>query len=47
DNFYGFANSYRNNYIGWINNAKTVATRKKRIGEVVRRSYLNQKPGML
>jgi uncharacterized protein YdeI (YjbR/CyaY-like superfamily) len=44
-NFGSFATSYRNNYIGWINNAKTDATRQKRITEVVRRSAINQKPG--
>jgi uncharacterized protein YdeI (YjbR/CyaY-like superfamily) len=44
-NFYAFANSYRNMYIGWVNGAKTEATRKKRINEVVRRSRMNQKPG--
>ena len=47
ENFLQFANSYRNNYIGWINDAKTEPTRKRRIGEVVRRSRLNQKPGMM
>jgi uncharacterized protein YdeI (YjbR/CyaY-like superfamily) len=31
------ANSYRNMYISWVNTAKTGATRKKRIEEVVRR----------
>ena len=47
ENFLRFANSYRNNYIGWINDAKTEPTRKRRISEVVRRSRLNQKPGMM
>ena len=47
ENFLQFANSYRNNYIGWINDAKTAPTRKRRIGEVVRRSHLNRKPGMM
>jgi uncharacterized protein YdeI (YjbR/CyaY-like superfamily) len=45
DNFQNFANSYRNNYIGWINNSKTDFTRKKRINEVVKRSKANKKPG--
>lgn len=45
-NFQNFANSYRNMYIGWINSAKTEETRSKRIGEVVRRSIINKKPGM-
>jgi uncharacterized protein YdeI (YjbR/CyaY-like superfamily) len=47
DNFYAFANSYRNNYIGWLNSARTEATRKKRIEEIIRRSRRNIKPGML
>jgi uncharacterized protein YdeI (YjbR/CyaY-like superfamily) len=45
-NFSKFANSYRNMYIGWITGAKTEATRRKRIAEVIRRSALNLKPGM-
>jgi uncharacterized protein YdeI (YjbR/CyaY-like superfamily) len=44
-NFHNFANSYRNNYVGWINNAKSDLTRKRRILEVVERSRLNKKPG--
>ncbi|MFC1950937.1 YdeI family protein [Chloroflexota bacterium] len=44
-NFNNFAASYRNNYIGWINSAKTDATRTKRIAEVVRRAAMNRKPG--
>lgn len=46
-NFNGFANSYQNIYIGWITNAKREVTCKKRINDVVRRSALNQKPGMM
>ena len=46
NNFEGFANSYRNMYIGWINSAKTELTRKKRIVEVVKRSASNKKPGI-
>ena len=42
-NFRRFANTYRNIYIGWVNNARTDATRQKRIAEVVRRSTLNKK----
>ena len=45
ENFFNFANSYRNSYFGWINNAKTEKTRTRRIIEVVKRSYLDQKPG--
>ena len=46
NNFEKFANSYRNMYIGWVTGAKTEATRKKRIAEVVHRSALNKKPGI-
>jgi len=42
-NFNKFANSYRNMYILWVNNARTEANRKKRISEVVERSELNKK----
>lgn len=45
-NFTAFANSYRNTYIGWVNSAKTAATRQRRITEVVRRAELNRKPGI-
>ncbi|MHC4184168.1 MAG: YdeI/OmpD-associated family protein [Planctomycetota bacterium] len=45
-NFQRFANSYRNNYIGWINKAKSEETRKRRIWEVVGRSSINKKPGV-
>jgi uncharacterized protein YdeI (YjbR/CyaY-like superfamily) len=44
-NFQQFANTYRNMYIGWVTGAKTEATRKKRITEVVRRSLMKIKPG--
>lgn len=46
NNFKKFANSYRNMYIGWVENAKTNATRQKRILEVVKRSRDNKKPGI-
>jgi len=46
NNFQHFANSYRNMYIGWVKNAKTDETRKKRISEVVKRSLNNKKPGI-
>jgi uncharacterized protein YdeI (YjbR/CyaY-like superfamily) len=46
NNFYHFANSYRNMYIGWVKNAKTEETRKRRISEVVKRSLNNKKPGI-
>ncbi|MFH1101994.1 MAG: YdeI/OmpD-associated family protein [Methanobacteriota archaeon] len=45
-NFQAFANSYRNMYIGWVQNAKTDTTRKRRIREVVQRSLRNIKPGV-
>jgi uncharacterized protein YdeI (YjbR/CyaY-like superfamily) len=45
-NFEGFANSYRNMYVGWVIGAKTWETRRKRIAEVVRRSALNKKLGI-
>ncbi len=44
-NFDKFANTYRNMYIGWVTGARTAATRRKRITEVVRRSAQNLKPG--
>jgi len=44
-NFAEFAISYRNNYIGWINEAKSENTRRRRITEVVERSHLKIKPG--
>ena len=44
-NFRNFANSYRNNYIGWVLGAKSDATRNRRITEVVKRALMNKKPG--
>ena len=46
EHFNGFANSYRNMYIGWVQSAKTHETRLRRINEVVNRSALNKKPGI-
>ncbi len=46
NNFQHFANSYRNMYIFWVNDAKTEETRKKRIKEIVKWSLLNKKPGV-
>ena len=43
DNFQNFANSYRNMYIGWVNNAKTAETRAKRIEKIVNQSAQNKK----
>lgn len=45
-NFQNFANSYRNMYIYWIEDAKTELTRKRRIIEVVKRVANNKKPGI-
>lgn len=45
-NFRRFANSYRNTYIGWINDAKTEETRRRRIARVVERAQQNIKPGI-
>ena len=45
-NFNGFANSYRNMYVGWVVNAKREETRLRRIKEVVSRSFMNKKPGI-
>ena len=42
-NFNRFANSYRNLYIFWINQAKTLQTRQKRIETVVEKSLKNSK----
>ena len=46
-NFMNFANSYQNLYINWINDAKKVETRQRRIKEVIKRASKNQKPGMM
>lgn len=42
-NFKNFANSYKNRYIGWVRDAKTIETRKKRISKVVKNSFENKK----
>ena len=44
-NFKNFANSYRNNYIGWVLGAKSDETRSRRIAVVVKRASMNKKPG--
>jgi uncharacterized protein YdeI (YjbR/CyaY-like superfamily) len=46
-NFNNFAKSYQNMYIGWVDSAKRYETRKKRIKEVVKRSALNKKSGIM
>jgi uncharacterized protein YdeI (YjbR/CyaY-like superfamily) len=43
-NFQGFAPSYRRIYCGWVADAKTDATRARRIKAVVRRSRDGRKP---
>ncbi len=45
-NFQAFASSYRRMYAGWVAEAKTDATRRKRAKAVVRRSRENRKPDM-
>ena len=45
-NFQKFSTTYRNMYIGWVNDAKTETTRQKRITEVIYRSERNIKPGI-
>jgi uncharacterized protein YdeI (YjbR/CyaY-like superfamily) len=42
-NFRGFANTYQNMYIGWVNNARTPETRKKRIEKIIEQSMKNKK----
>ena len=46
-NFNNFANSYRNQYIGWVISAKREETRAKRIATVIDRSEKNLKPPMM
>lgn len=46
DNFQHYANSYRNMYCGWVKDAKTNKTRKRRIAMVVERSRYKKKPGI-
>ena len=43
DNFQLFANTYQNMYIGWVNSAKSIETRKKHIDKVVEQALLNKK----
>jgi len=45
-NFQKFATTYRNMYTGWLDSAKTDATRQKRIAEIIYRSERNIKPGI-
>jgi uncharacterized protein YdeI (YjbR/CyaY-like superfamily) len=43
DNFQLFANTYQNMYVGWVNNARSIETRKKRIDKVVEQALRNKK----
>jgi len=46
ENFTNFARGQRNSYIYWVELARTVETRRRRINTVVERSRQNLKPGM-
>jgi uncharacterized protein YdeI (YjbR/CyaY-like superfamily) len=46
-NFENFARSYRLMYAGWVADARTAATRRRRIEGVVQRSRRNIKPGIM
>lgn len=46
-NFLNFAQSYRNQYINWIANAKKTETREKRILQLIERCENDQKPGII
>ena len=43
DNFQRFANTYQNMYVGWVNSAKSIETRKKRVDKVVEQAMRNKK----
>jgi uncharacterized protein YdeI (YjbR/CyaY-like superfamily) len=43
DNFQRFANTYQNMYVGWVNSAISIETRKKRIEKVVEQALRNKK----
>ena len=46
-NFFNFAKSYQNQYLGWILSAKREETRQKRVKIVLERCHKNQEPGMI
>lgn len=46
-NFINFSQSTRRMYIGWLNSARRLETRSKRIEKIVIRAEQNQKPGMM
>jgi uncharacterized protein YdeI (YjbR/CyaY-like superfamily) len=43
NNFHNLANTYRNMFIHWLNNANTEEIRRQRIAEIVNRAELNIK----
>ena len=45
-NFSDFAPGYKNHYIGWVVEAKSLKTRERRINKVVECIALNKKPGV-
>ena len=45
-NFRSLAQTYRNMYAGWVNDAKGAETRQRRIAAVVSRALRKLKPGM-
>ena len=47
ENFLAFSNSSKTTYIYWVNDAKRMDTRKRRIKKVVERAKMNLKPGMI
>jgi uncharacterized protein YdeI (YjbR/CyaY-like superfamily) len=46
-NFINFAKGYQQTYIKWINFAKKIETRKKRIQKIIEFAEKNIKPGMM
>jgi uncharacterized protein YdeI (YjbR/CyaY-like superfamily) len=46
ENFLAFSNSTKTTYIYWVNDAKRINTRKRRIQKVVERAKMNLKPGI-
>ncbi len=42
-NYFGFAPSYRKNYLYWLNQAKREETRQKRINAIITLCKLNKK----
>ena len=46
NHFYNLAQSYRRNYINWIQDAKQVETKLRRLGEAMERLSKGEKLGM-